>query len=683
MSPTYSVKDIENLSQIERVRRFPSRFLGDDVFTTAAREIIDNAGDEVGRGFADHLHLTFHPDGSIEVADNGRGLPIDYDADMVTETGHKGVNGIVKTLGTLGAGGNYSKDDASGTITAGVHGEGGAATNAICSRFDVTVYQGGKIFTQQFSAGAPGSFAGTGFDPAAAFTPREGVKLTGTKAATSKAPIPGSTSGTSVRFMLDRSLLPDADLDAAGIVTRAQVAARLREGMNLTITGPGPDGEQISQEFTGEGGYGAAAVLDYVGGAHAAVTVTSDFTFTRAGKSIPASVGLAAGVATSGAASIHSVMNTVWTPLGGTYQDAAALAVGEAVASKPVRGLDRQNGEPYPTPADFAAVSDMVVSVSMAAKANFGSQAKANVVGERSLNSALATAINRKVVMWAASPANSKTLLAWATAALAHARTTRKIEAARAETRKTSSAGRGSNLSLPDKYLPCANTGRGSGSELHICEGDSALGTIKNARDALFQAAFPLRGKTLNTHGKTLAACRKNVEVAAIEAILGCGVRENCDPEACRFDRIFFTTDADVDGYNISSSLLDLFVENYYPLIEAGMLFIAQPPLFIVSRTNGSDRRYCVDEAARDAAVEELVAAGHKADVQRCKGLGEMTPADFAETVMGPDTRTIFKVSYDPDTESDTFDTVFGPSAAARRTWINDMAANADLDVAM
>lgn len=730
MAPTYSTKDIDTRTQRERVRMFPGRFLGDFPLTTAAREIIDNSGDEVGRGFADHIHIIFRSDGSVEVCDNGRGLPVDFDSEMFTETGCRGANGIVKTLGTLGAGGNYSKDATSGKITAGVHGEGGAATNALSRRFDVTVYQGGKLYHQRFHEGLPGHYAGDSFDPDAAFTVKEGEKLTGTKAPKSSAPIPGSASGTSVRFLLDRALVPDAELDIDGIILRARIAAMLRPGMKLTVTRTDASGDPAVSEFAGPD-YGAAAVMSSLSGGTvtSALGVSANFEFTRSGAKIPATVELAAAPSPdpTGTAPVVSVMNTVWTPDGGSYQDSVIAAVGGGLASRQIRGLDRQTGEPYPSAEDFAAVSALTVHVSLAAAAKFTSQDKSKVAGERAMNTALADAVKRQVTMWAASPANSKTLTEWANAALAHARTRQKIMAAKAASAPASkSASRGSTLALPDKYLPCLNTGRGSGAELHLCEGLSALGTIKAARDARFQAAYPLRGKTINTHGKSLAKCRKNAEFRDIEAILGCGVRENCDPSKCRFDRIFFTTDADVDGYNISSSLLDMFIENFLPLIEAGMVFIAMPPLFIVSDQKGDNRRFCVDEEERDRTVAadllghgiplldytgdgsaadiaifldgidnamivaeavdsvlDEVPTSKKPDVQRCKGLGEMSADDFSETVMDPKTRTVFAVTYDPEDEADTFEIVFGNSAAARRDWIRELADNADVDVVL
>lgn len=240
--------------------------------------------------------------------------------------------------------------------------------------------------------------------------------------------------------------------------------------------------------------------------------------------------------------------------------------------------------------------------------------------------------------------------------------------AAQQAAKPSSQAGRNTNLALPDKYLPCRTTGRGSGAELHLCEGDSALATIKAARDATFQAAFPLRGKPIAAWGRTLAAMRKNAEFAGIEALLGCGVADHCDPEKCRFDRVIFTCDADVDGYNIEALLTAMFVKFFRPLLDANMVYIARPPLFIV--TSGDRRVYCVNEAERDTAVQRLTTAGRKPSVQRCKGLGEMNPQDFQDTVMDPAARHLYRVDYDPARDDNTLEVVFGASAKARRAWL-------------
>ena len=226
---------------------------------------------------------------------------------------------------------------------------------------------------------------------------------------------------------------------------------------------------------------------------------------------------------------------------------------------------------------------------------SWDSQAK-TAVSSRSLNLAMAPEVGRAVTVWAANPANSASVAIWAKLALESARARRSAEGAKERSRAASKAkGLGTNLSLPPKLLPSRESGRGSVAELFICEGDSALGTIKAARDATFQAAFPLKGKPPNTFGWTAAKARAKEEFDSIERVLGCGVRDHCDPEKSRYDRILFASDADPDGANINSSLISMFLDFYRPLIAAGMVYVTLPPLFVVY--NADTRIYCQDEA--------------------------------------------------------------------------------------
>ncbi len=243
------------------------------------------------------------------------------------------------------------------------------------------------------------------------------------------------------------------------------------------------------------------------------------------------------------------------------------------------------------------------------------SQAK-TAVSSRSLNVAMAPDVARSVTIWAANPANGDTVSLWTKLALeVGPRPPQRRRRQGPLPGGVEGQGLGTNLSLPPKLLPSRETGRGSGAELFLCEGDSALGTIKAARDATFQAAFPLKGKPPNVYGFALSKARAKDEFDSIERILGCGVRDSCDPELCRYDRILFASDADPDGGNINSSLISMFLDFYRPLVEAGMVYVTLPPLFVVK--DGDERIYCQDESERDTAVAR--AEGHLQDARwRC-----------------------------------------------------------------
>lgn len=654
MAPEYSAASITTLDGIDHVRKRVRVYLGEDVRTTAAREVIDNACDEVARGHADKVMVVFHPDGSIEVTDNGRGVPVDFDSAA-------GLNGVVKALGTTMSGSNFD-DTGAGS---GTNGIGASATNAISDRFDVTVRRGGKQFVQRFRKGRPGHFAGEDFDPAAPFTRKDSENLTGVKAPR------GSQNGTSVRFLFDPTIAVDAQLDQDDLAFRVGLTARLIEGMNLDLT---RDGEQTSYS----GPYGADAALEFATSQKSVISFSGSYTFVTGDHERDVEWEVALSPVPE--QKVVSAVNAVYTPDGGSHVTGALRAVGSALAAKRVRGLSLAKGEDYPSADDFAATCAIAVSIRTPAPTFIGQDKRK--LDARALGNALERELTRQLTVWAASPANNAAVTAWAQLALTHARTSRKIDAARAAARASNkNASAGSNLSLPEKLLPSRKTGRGSGAEVFLCEGDSALGTVKDARYSDFQAAYPLRGKPINAHGRMLGSpvspkagtLRANEEFRAIEAVLGCGVQEACDPEKSRYDRVIFACDADVDGANISALLLEIFLGSFRPLLEEGMVYIAVPPLFIITTEDANERIYCVTEADRDDAVERLKAEGRrKVEVQRCKGLGEMNPKEFRETVMNPETRTLIKIEVD-DKAEDTLEMMFGPSAQARRDWIDEM----------
>lgn len=658
----YSSKSITSLDGIAHVRKRPGVYLGEDVRTTAAREVIDNACDEVARGYASTVGVIFHSDTSIEVSDDGRGVPFDFDDQAK-------LNGIVKSLGTTMSGSNFDDTGAG----AGTNGIGASATNAISARFDVDVTRAGKRYTQRFREGRPGRFAGDEFDPDAEFERKDGENLRGRKDAT------GKNSGTRIRFLFDPSIAPDSQLDTDDLAFRVGLTARLVEGMNLSVARNGAeDGETDHQTYSGP--YGSAAALEYATEQTAMSTFTGSYNYTS--NETERTVSFDVSLASTTEQKIVSAVNAVYTPDGGAHVSGALRAIGTALTSRKVRGLSLAKGEEYPSADDFVATCALSLSLRTPAPPFIGQDKRKLDAKARALSNGLERELTRQLTVWVASPANNAALTRWAENALQHARTVRKVDAARAAARASNkSAGAGTNLSLPEKLLPSRLTGRGSGAELFICEGDSALGTVKNARSADYQAAFPLRGKPINARGKALGSpvaskpstLRANEEFKSIEAILATGVQDSCDPEKCRYDRVIMACDADADGANISALMLEILHGSFRPLLDEGMVYIAVPPLFIITTGNPNERIYCVTEDDRDEVLERLRSEGtKKVEVQRCKGLGEMNPREFRETVMNPETRTLIRINIDAAAE-DTLEMMFGGSAQARREWIDVM----------
>ncbi len=669
---SYTSADITELDDVQHTRLRPAVNLGLDILNTALRELVDNATEEV----ADPSHggstvtIILHADGSVTVSDDGRGLPVDSDPAT-------GKNGIVKTLGTARAGGKFSEHTDAATTGAGLNGIGAAAAVFISARTDVTVRRGGKTYVQSFGAGYPGTFAGTDFDPAAEFVRDDTQTLHGVANRKPK------DHGTSVRILFDPEVAPDSAIDIREVLLRAQAAARMCPGVHLQVVDEGwPLGEvpaPLIQPF--DGPWGTEALLALMCTAEGnplpelTLSVAATGTYTTGRGPTPMRWSVAAGPAEP--ATVSAFCNTVRTPNGGSHLTAAVRGLSEALAERAsrLRDLGLAKGENGPEPQDFAAVTALAVDT-RAPDVAWDSQAK-TAVSSRSLNLAMVPEVARAVTVWAASPANAAAISTWTKLALEAARARRSAEGAKERSRAASKAkGLGTNLSLPPKLLPSRESGRGSGAELFICEGDSALGTIKAARDATFQAAFPLKGKPPNTFGWTAAKARSKDEFDAIERILGCGVRDHCDPEKCRYDRILFASDADPDGGNINSSLISMFLDFYRPLIVAGMVQVTLPPLFVVY--DADTRIYCQDEAERDEALARLRATSkRKVEVQRNKGLGEMNADDFWSTVLDPAQRTVYRIGPD-DKAHDLHHVLFGGPPEGRRDWMAASATRID-----
>jgi len=670
---SYTAADITELDDVQHTRLRPAVNLGQDVVLTALRELVDNAVEEVadpGHG-GSQVTITLHADGSVEVADDGRGLPVD--SDRVT-----GKNGIVKTLGTARAGGKFSAHTDAANVGAGLNGIGAAAAVFISARTDVTVLRDGKTYTQSFGKGYPGTFVGTDFDPNAAFIRDDTQKLRGVA---NKSP---KSHGTAVRILFDPKVAPDCSIDITEVLLRAHAAARMCPGVHLQVIDQGWTLSEVPQTLAQpfDGPWGTDALLDLMCAAGGGPTpelnllVEGSGSYTTGRGPTPMRWSVAAGPAEP--ATVAAFCNTVRTANGGSHLSAAVKGLSEALAERAgrMRDLGLAKGENGPEAQDFAAVTALAVDT-RAPDVSWDSQAKTSV-SSRSLNLAMTPEVARAVTVWAANPANAAAAGTWAKLALESARARRSAEGAKERSRATSKAkGMGTNLSLPPKLLPSRESGRGSGAELFICEGDSALGTVKAARDATFQAAFPLKGKPPNTFGWTAAKARTKEEFDSIERILGCGVRDHCDPEKCRYDRILFASDADPDGANINSSLISMFLDFYRPLVAAGMVYVTLPPLFVVY--DGNTRIYCQDEAERDEAVTKMRAASRrKVEVQRNKGLGEMNADDFWHTVLDPTQRTVYRISPD-DRALELHHTLFGGPPEGRRDWMAAAAARIDI----
>lgn len=688
---SYTASSVEIKKDVEHVRIRPRMYLGNFAKTKALLEILDNGVDEFVRGYGSEVRFIVHEDGSYEVHDDGRGMPVDFDKSI-------DANGVVKCLTFLNSGSNFSNAGK----TAGTNGVGATACNAISDRMDVTVFRDGKKYVQQFRRGVPGTFKGNEFDPTAEFSPEEGKKLTGVKAAKNDP-----KHGTHIRFIFDKTILVDDTVDLDEVFERLNFTARLNDGLKVYITN---QGEELGYQGPK---YGVTEVLHFGADEQALLSLSGDIRYQVVSTTVDSkgnettgketkTAGFDVALTTSNNQKILSFVNTVHTLEGGTHETTVLKALGTAATQKRVRNLKLNNGEDYPKPEDFAAVVSFAVNISMP-EPPFVGQDKRKIKTPAVFNNAFSRELERQLTAWVVSPANADAVSKWAELALEHSRTQRKVEAAKASSKAGSKSHKLSgNLALPDKFLPSTFTGVGSGAECHFCEGDSAAGSVEAARDGRYQACYPLRGKQINSFETPLGppvkaelACnprrkgepitmRSNETFVAIERILGCGARDNCVPENCRFDRIIFTTDADPDGANIAAQLTCMFYFNFRPLLDAGMVYIAVPPLFVIDSKVSNDRFYAINEDERDEVVLMLTERdGKRPFVKRCKGLGEMNEDEFFDTVMDPRRRVLRKLVVDDDTY-DNLRMAFGPDPEERRKFLAEMdeiGASAEVEV--
>lgn len=655
MSPdNYTTADIDNPEHMDHIRQRVGMYLSaDEPKMVAFREIFDNAFDEVVGGHATTVEIIFHEDGSFTITDNGRGLPVDSD-------NKKKINGIILTVGTPNSGGKFKDTD---VVSAGTNGVGASATNAVSKRFDVTVYKSGKVYHQNFRCGKPGKWGGEGFDPNANFTPGSG-QLRGTKA-------PAGKRGTAIRFFFDEDILSDTRFDVDELLFRAKSTAMLIEGATLRITHADGQTEVIT------GGTGTSGVLSDASGVEAAGTLTGSTEYTEARKKKYLHWGVSFTPHTP--SSSFGFVNNVYTASGGSHVTSTQKVFGEVMAEKAkrVRGLGLKKGEDPPAADDFVATVAMVVEVRTPHARLDGQQKRS--LGSKPLYNALAADLGESFTTWVERRENAATVNDWVMAARNRAREVRSAELAKQRVR-TPVRSVGENLSLPVKLRPC-RTNRAGGAELFIAEGDSALSTIEAARDAEYQAAVPIRGKMVNTYGMSIEAIMKNKEIAELTKVIGGGIGRNFSVEDVRYEKIFMATDADVDGFHISILGLTMFHTLMPGLIEAGMVWRLNPPLFVIKPYDGSPNGFVQDRKQLEIELKKLGSKRNKVEIQRCKGLGEMDENDFWDSVMNPETRSIQQVTIqDVEKTEAMMETLFGKNTEVRRQWIAQTRGNFDIE---
>jgi len=694
----YTARHLSVLEGLEAVRKRPGMYIG----STDSRglmhclwEIIDNAVDEALGGYCTRIGVTLHADGSVTVADDGRGIPVDIEPKT-------GLSGVEVVFTKLHAGGKFG--GGSYQASGGLHGVGASVVNALSERLDVEVDRGGKVHRMSFHRGEPGTFAdpASGPAPASPFTPF---------VESSELAVVGKTargaSGTRVRYWADPQVFPtSAKFAFDELVARIRQTSFLVPGLRLVVRDerglPGTPGESgpVEEEFVHTGG-----TVDFVDFLAADPALTQTWHLTGAGtftETVPVldsrghmsaqeverdcEVDLALRWGTGYDTTVRTFVNIIATPKGGSH-----LTGFEAGLLKTVRKHVEANARRLKISAkesvdrvekdDVLAGLTAVLTVRLA-EPQFEGQTK-EVLGTAPVRGIVAKIVETELGALFTSPkrdhkAQTSLLLDKVVAEMR----------ARVMARKQKEISRRKNAlessSLPAKLADCRTDDVGR-SELFIVEGDSALGTAKLARSSDYQALLPIRGKILNVQKATVADMLKNAECASIIQVIGAGSGRTFDLDAARYGKIVMMTDADVDGAHIRTLLLTLFFRYMRPLIDAGRVFAAVPPLHRVE-VIGAGRTpneyiYTYSDAELTATLKRLERAGkrYKEDIQRYKGLGEMDADQLAETTMDPRRRTLRRVTAaDAERSEEIFELLMGSEVAPRREFIVAGAAGVD-----
>ena len=676
---SYTARHLSVLEGLDAVRKRPGMYIG----STDGRglqhclwEIIDNAVDEALGGHCTRVDVILYADGSAEVRDNGRGIPVD--SERKTK-----LSGVELVMTRLHAGGKFG--GGSYTASGGLHGVGASVVNALAARLDIEVDREGHTWTTSFRRGVTGEFAGEG--PDAEFTRRSGLRQVGRFSKTK--------TGTRIRFWPDRQVfLRDATFSFDGLAERARQTAYLVPGLTIAIRSEHDGGEPRQAEFRFVGGI--SEFCDHLATSEKVTDVirlTGDGTFTETvpvlddrGHMTPTEVERTLDVdvaiqwGTGYDTITRSFVNVIATPHHGTHVTGFDRALVRTLNDQLRAVKLLKNGDEPVTKDDVLEGLTAVVSVRLP-EPQFEGQTK-EVLGTPAATRIVSQVVSTQLKQYFENPPRGAKQQARAVLdkVVSAAKTRIAAREHRDNQRRKSAL---ASSSLPAKLVDCRSAD--DRSELFIVEGDSALGTAKMARDSEFQALLPIRGKILNVQKSSLADMLKNAECAAIIQVIGAGSGSGFDLDSARYQRVILMSDADVDGAHIRTLLLTLFHRYLRPMLEAGRVFAAVPPLHRVELTSprkGQDKyMYTYTDSELNRTLLELERRGQrwKEPVQRYKGLGEMDAAQLAETTMDPRHRTLRRILIeDAAAAGDMFNLLMGTDVAPRRDFIVSAAAELD-----
>ena len=641
-------------------------------------EIIDNAVDEALGGYGDDIRVVLHHDGSVEVRDNARGLPVDIEP-------RTGLSGVEVIFTKLHAGGKFG--GGAYAASGGLHGVGASVVNALSARLDVEVDRAGKTYAMSFRRGEPGVYDDKGEpSPEAPFTPyvnNSELRVVG------KAK--RGTSGTRIRYWADPQIfVKNATYDWEGLLGRARQTSFLIPG--LTITVRDERGEEPAEErFQHDGGISEfTEFLAPDPGVTDVWRLDGSETFTETvpvldgkGHMVSQEVERECGVSialrwgTGYETTMRSFVNIIATPKGGTHQAGFEQAVLKVFRKQlEVNSRRLKVGSDKVEKDDILAGATAVVTVRLA-EPQFEGQTK-EVLGTPAVRQIVARVVERELTARLTSTkrddkAQSSLVLEKVVSEM-KARISARMHK---ETQRRKTALESS--SLPPKLKDCRSTDV-SRTELFIVEGDSALGTGLAARNSEYQALLPIRGKILNVQKASIADMLKNAECASIIQVIGAGSGRTFDPEMARYGKVILMSDADVDGAHIRTLLLTLFFRYMRPMVEQGRVYAAMPPLHRIETVAQGRAKgeviYTYTEQQMRTTIRDLERKGRSIKTpQRYKGLGEMDAHQLADTTMDPRQRTLRRVSLkDAARAEEIFDLLMGSKVEPRRDFLVESA---------
>ncbi|KKP31194.1 MAG: gyrase subunit B protein [Parcubacteria group bacterium GW2011_GWC2_32_10] len=622
----YSAKDITVLKGLEPVRLRPGMYIGGtglDGLHHLIWEVVNNCLDEAIAGYAKEVEVNLLPNNRVSISDDGRGIPVEKHPDTGKST-------LETVLTTLHAGGKFGGE--AYKVSGGLHGVGISVVCALSTYMLAEVKRDGGIYQQEYFRGAP----------------KANVKKVGDTKKT----------GTTQTFDADPQIFAEIRYDSKKILNYLRQQAYLTKGVKITFNDTRKKGEELSYTFYFEGG-----IKSYVKYLVSGIEQRHDNIFSTSATKDDIYVEAAFQYNKEMECTEESFCNNIYTPEGGTHVSGFRSALTRTLNDYARKeGFLKEKDENF-SGDDVREGLTAVVSVKIRTP-QFEGQTKAKLGNPEAKASVEAATMEGLADYLERYPSDAKSIVENCLLA------TKARLAAKAARQTVLRKGALEGLALPGKLADCLSR-KPEESEIYIVEGDSAGGSSKMARDRRFQAILPLRGKILNVERARMDKILESKEIRALIIAMGTGIGEDFDIERLRYHRIVIMTDADVDGAHIRTLLLTFFYRHFKPVVEAGHIYIAQPPLYKISA--GKNAQYAYSDDQRDKIVKEM--GKSSVSIQRYKGLGEMNPEQLWETTMNPENRTLLQVAVETAHEADrTLDILMGEEVEPRKKFIQTHA---------